>query len=694
MFPYRLFLVLLIALLGMSACTERRPLAPGGGDEGPMRHGPLPDEEAENLAWLISGKTWAPLDLYERIRTDLATIRAEWTDSVYVQYPSGNRVYVVDACRHRAYPGPGVMYIHAESETSARIHAGEYSEWDSLNAFYMADVTFPYGLIYVRSTDRVNPYRMMAAYERLPGIRNVNPGGGFLGDPPNLYAYAFDWGIGYLLSFGWGDCPAGCFGYYFFYFRSTKDGIEYVGTAEGNWRRPPQVDWWSEAAACLELYTYGDSLYRNRDVIPPSRITDLTLNTQQLTTHATVSFTSPGDDRLTGQALQYEIRWSPEPITEANWYVNPYQPQSGGLKTIPARPSGSKITVHLDRLLGDTINYIAVRTRDGRDNLARVSNQVASRNILLEGWTRFTSENSALPPGPIGSLFIDTDGRIWAGTPNGAACLSGGVWQCYTEPDLPSPYITAFGEETDGAMWVGTLKGAARFDGDQWTAHIPSGYQGGSREIRAISGTDDGVIWMGVGFDGAAQYDGLSWLWFTQNNSGIGGTLVKSMLRDSRNILWFGTDQGISRYDGAMWALSAPNAGAQSNYIMSIAENRDGSIWCGSLNGYLAIHDGAQWTSRRLASGGAIASIVQTKSGDIWMATPNGIMWAVAGRTDSVILLTPSNSRLPLPAVSALAAGPENTLWIGTPNSGILQWDLSAVQRAPAGRAVPLALEP
>ena len=51
---------------------------------------------------------------------------------------------------------------------------------------------------------------------------------------------------------------------------------------------------------------------------PPGAVTDLAAS-NYLPHGMTLTFTAPGDDSTAGTAARYEVRRSPEPITEANW---------------------------------------------------------------------------------------------------------------------------------------------------------------------------------------------------------------------------------------------------------------------------------------------------------------------------------------------------------------------------------------
>ncbi len=680
----RIVAVIGIALLIIVlACSGEKGIGPVTPEE-PTAHEPWSDEEAENLAWLISGYTWAPRDLYERISADLDTIRERWGDSVVFTYPGGYTVNILMRCRHHSNWDPGDVWFEVEESTFDKIKNGEYDAWDSLNQIFGATGAISYLYAHVHSDDRVNPLRMIEAYERLPGIRHGWSPGGWAGDPPKVHAMQFNWGIGYLFEYGFGDCPAGCLSHAYYFFRSYENRIDYAGWY-GEYSDSLEPGWWDEAVQCLELAWLGDGRFRHRDSVPPAAITDLTLVGDHVSTSATISFTSPGDDGFSGQAATYEVWWRYEPIHEDNWDVTPYHPEIGGTMSFPAQPPRTRVSLTLTSLGGDTTNYIIVRAVDGRGNMAPLSEVLTSHNILLNGWTCHNTGNSNLPSDQITEVYVDRNGITWVGTRNGVALLDNGNWQTFTTSDgLPSNIVTAFGEDGFGQLWVGTLEGLARYDGGHWTSFVPDGLTGNLAEIRCITGADDGSLWCGVGFSGAARFDGAHWTWFDSTNSGLRGSVVRDILVASNHDVWFATNQGVMQIDASDWVFHDPVYSTGTDHAMTLFESPLGTIVVGTDNGYISRFNGESWSPTQLKSTNpyghgsrVVDDVVETTGGDLWLKVYESLRWYVDGDLDSLIVLTDANCGLPERDITHLAAGPDNSLWVGTHSSGVCRWELS-----------------
>lgn len=105
------------------------------------------------------------------------------------------------------------------------------------------------------------------------------------------------------------------------------------------------------------------------DTTPPARVTNLAID--GLGPHtAVLTWTVSGDDSMTGQAVNFQVRYSTSPITEANW--NSAQvfcsgtPGTAGTNTCCG--DGSEV------LNPSTTYYFAIRFWDEVDNESILSN--------------------------------------------------------------------------------------------------------------------------------------------------------------------------------------------------------------------------------------------------------------------------------------------------------------------------------
>lgn len=88
-------------------------------------------------------------------------------------------------------------------------------------------------------------------------------------------------------------------------------------------------------------------------------------------TALTLSWTSPGDDSLTGTATQFDLRYSATPITSANFST------CTRVTGLPApAPAGTTQSFTVLGLSANTTYYFAIRAADERGNWSGLSNVV------------------------------------------------------------------------------------------------------------------------------------------------------------------------------------------------------------------------------------------------------------------------------------------------------------------------------
>lgn len=72
-------------------------------------------------------------------------------------------------------------------------------------------------------------------------------------------------------------------------------------------------------------------------------------------------------------------------------------------------------------------------------------------------------------------------------------------------------------------------------------------------------------------------------------DQGLTHNMVDCMLLDSKGFMWFGTWNGLNRFDGynfTFYKRDSRNPGSLSgNFIYDLAEDKEGNIWVGTENG-------------------------------------------------------------------------------------------------------------
>src|SRR5829696_3474980 len=78
-------------------------------------------------------------------------------------------------------------------------------------------------------------------------------------------------------------------------------------------------------------------------------------------------------------------------------------------------------------------------------------------------------------------------------------------------------------------------------------------------------------------------------------DKGLSQSNVLSILQDTRGFMWFGTSDGLNKYDGYRFTAykndpKNPHS-ISGNFIMDMAQSKNGDIWIVSLGGGLSRYD-------------------------------------------------------------------------------------------------------
>ena len=81
------------------------------------------------------------------------------------------------------------------------------------------------------------------------------------------------------------------------------------------------------------------------------------------------------------------------------------------------------------------------------------------------------------------------------------------------------------------------------------------------------------------------QKEALRFLHYTADH-GLSQNMIDCILKDSKGYMWFGTWNGLNRFDGYSFVVYRQNQrnkdGIINNFIHALAEDRFGNIWVGT----------------------------------------------------------------------------------------------------------------
>jgi len=203
----------------------------------------------------------------------------------------------------------------------------------------------------------------------------------------------------------------------------------------------------------------------------------------------------------------------------------------------------------------------------------------------------------------------------------------------------------------------------------------------------AKAGTEPVVQWTSYSYP--IQFEHIS------VEQGLSQSSVSCIIQDTRGFLWFGTDDGLNRYDGYNFVVyrhdPADPFSLGDNRILSLFEDQNGVLWVGTAGGGLNrydrdknrfvryTHDPAIYytqSDQRGLSNNTIRCIAQAEDGGLWLGTDGsglGLFRRKQGSDEySFVSYLPAETGR-LNYVSALFKDNKGILWVGTEDGGLVK---------------------
>ncbi len=157
-------------------------------------------------------------------------------------------------------------------------------------------------------------------------------------------------------------------------------------------------------------------------------------------------------------------------------------------------------------------------------------------------------------------------------------------------------------------------------------------------------------------------------------SSGLLSDYVLCMEQDRNGFIWFGTDRGLSRYDGKNYLHLTEADGLPDLFVTSIFPDTDGTVWAGTYQGGAVHVTDSGIVVYDTASGlrsNYVRDIMRDRHGTMLFETSAGIAWLSEGRVDAALVRGKGAFLICMRDSSALYAtrGPTNPLQaVGPPD--------------------------
>jgi ligand-binding sensor domain-containing protein len=146
--------------------------------------------------------------------------------------------------------------------------------------------------------------------------------------------------------------------------------------------------------------------------------------------------------------------------------------------------------------------------------------------------------------------------------------------------------------------------------------------------VTSILQTRDGYLWFGT-FNGLVRFDGVRFKIFDAGNTpGLKSNRILKLYEDRQGRLWIGTETGgLTRYSEGRFLAFGPEAGLADWQVTALEEDQQGAMWIGTASGGVSRLSGDRFTTFGEANG-LVSASVTTVTRDL-----AGQIWLVAGTT-------------------------------------------------------------
>lgn len=275
--------------------------------------------------------------------------------------------------------------------------------------------------------------------------------------------------------------------------------------------------------------------------------------------------------------------------------------------------------------------------------------------------------------------------NIWCGSDDGIVIFDPET-NTFTDVinfGLESKYnnrIVSFsGVQDSSYVWIGTWGGLVKYNINNGSYAISTNDQANvsslsDNKISYLLTDNQHNLWV------ATQDKGIN-IYFVSSNkfplwdfhSGLSNDFIYSVLQTADGTIWVGTADGFYKKtdkDSKFTDVTAIIKKHDARAVLSLMEDNQGRIWIGTFGQGIIIYDPKNNSSRMVLGdsnlGGTVLKIIQTKSGAIWAGTFGDGLYAINPNTLTVKRFT-TNQGLSSDKINTIFEDPkDNTLWVGT----------------------------
>jgi PAS domain S-box-containing protein len=186
--------------------------------------------------------------------------------------------------------------------------------------------------------------------------------------------------------------------------------------------------------------------------------------------------------------------------------------------------------------------------------------------------------------------------------------------------------------------------------------------------VRAMTQSDDGYLWFGTE-EGLVRFDGVRFTVFDKTNTKeIPNSRISAMLSARDGSLWVGGIGGLTHLKNGRFTLYTTSDGLLNNHVNELYEDSKGILWIGTDSGLNQLKDGifVSYTRKDGLSGDSIGAIHEASDGSILIGSEGGLNRFQNGKFSTYT----TKDGLPDNLIHSVYRDREGNIWVGT-NAGL-----------------------
>jgi signal transduction histidine kinase/ligand-binding sensor domain-containing protein/CheY-like chemotaxis protein/AraC-like DNA-binding protein len=157
------------------------------------------------------------------------------------------------------------------------------------------------------------------------------------------------------------------------------------------------------------------------------------------------------------------------------------------------------------------------------------------------------------------------------------------------------------------------------------------------------------------------------------SKDGLSSNTINVVLKDRFGFMWFGSEDGLSKFDGTRFTVynhnAADTATIRSNIVMAIYEDREGRLWVGTSKG-LSLYDREHdaFHNVNVTLGNSARTICADHNGNLWVGSHSGLFryHPASGESAYYSSADGGKSHLASNMIISILEDSQQRLWIGS----------------------------